>query len=193
MTAWRSIGAWIIVGVLGVWVLSFGAAFAPPIVKRLLLFYAGFGVVAGTCLGWLARELIGRTSRFTSLGGSLLIVLGGIHLATVSYGEYWESCQARAAERPDDVAALSMLERIAEQDPQLREPYLEERRTYDPRFVDYLWHRVSAIGPWPAPWPVLFWIVELLVAAGLGGWVIGRFHDAAPHGAVSESEDEKRL
>ncbi len=48
------------------------------------------------------------------------------------------------------------------------------RREIEPAFGDYLAFRVSGMGAWPAPWPLVFWLSELIVASGIATWMVVR-------------------
>lgn len=197
---YRSFLYWLFLGTLAMAVLSLAAAFAPPMAKRLLLFHAAYGVIGGFGLGWLAAELRvlrpvaepdslkspasstaepEATSRrklcpvwLVSLTGAAILLGGGIHIAKISSEQFRQTQQARARQNPEQAALLEMMAGMSQDDPELAARYEDERRKASPTFQDYLAHRVSGIGTWKEPWPFLFWAGELLLAAGLGGWML---------------------
>jgi hypothetical protein len=67
-----------------------------------------------------------------------------------------------------------MLEGAAADDPSLADILDRRRRELHPNFIDYLATRVSPLGEWSQPWPVLFWVGELFLAVVAGGIVVGR-------------------
>lgn len=184
---------WLIVGLLATAVLSLGAAFAPHVAKRLLLFHGLFGLAGGLLLGWLLAELgvlhpimpestgESEASRrklspawLVSSTGAAILILGGINMAWISSHQFRKTQQEQSRRQPEQAAALELLGRMSQDDPELAARYDEERRKLSPTFGDYLAHRVSSLGSWQSPWPTLFWLGELLLAAAIGGWILFR-------------------
>jgi len=48
------------------------------------------------------------------------------------------------------------------------------------RFAAYLQHRVKELGDWSAPWPVVFWLGELLLGTAAGVVVFRQSADKRP-------------
>ncbi|MFG0334887.1 MAG: hypothetical protein ACF8TS_16145 [Maioricimonas sp. JB049] len=166
----RAIGLWLLLGGIGVFVLSIAAGFAPAPVKRLLLFYLAFGLIAGGGLGRLAYEVGVRPSVLIVILGNLLLLAGGLNVTRVSYDRFHAHIEEQVRRDDDTMLGLRLLERTAGDDPELQARAAAERARLDPRFRDYLRHRVSPLGTWAAPWPLVFWIAELVLALAAGTW-----------------------
>ena len=165
---WRARFLWLIVGTLAVGTLSILAGLAPPAAKKLVLLPVLFGCASGLVLGFLARELRIPRGGFLWSVSAMILLAGGLHLMSVSYRQFHEMAAAAAAANPQDAMALSLMEQAAEHDPEIAASLREHRRQRDPQLEDYLAHRVSPLGTWPAPWPALFASVELLLATAAG-------------------------
>lgn len=165
-TSWKRNLAWLAAGLLSVGILSLTASFAPTVFKRLLVFYAVFGVACGMVLVWLAAELRPPWKRSLPVWGAGLCLLGGINLGWLSFQHFQKARAEYAAAHPRDAALQSMLENLSKNDPELKARYEEENRRIHPRFQDFLQHRISPLGDWKTPWPELFWGLELFLASG---------------------------
>ncbi|MCA8997257.1 MAG: hypothetical protein KDA80_09725 [Planctomycetaceae bacterium] len=167
----RPLAYWIFGGLLAVVVLSLTMAFAPVSLKRLGLFFAVFGAAVGMVLNWLAGELrLNRDRRLDVLCGTLTL-LGMLNLTYASYQQFHNAREQWAKEHPGDVAAINALEKMTQADPELAEQYKRERSEYDPRFVDYLTHRTSALGEMPVSGAVAIWLGEIAVAIAASVWM----------------------
>ncbi|WP_145372755.1 hypothetical protein [Maioricimonas rarisocia] len=166
----RAISLWLLLGSIGVFVLSVAAGFAPAPIKRLLLFYLAFGLIAGGGLGRLAQEVGARHSMLIVLLGNLLLLAGGMNVARVSYDRIHADVQERVRQNPDNMLGLKLLEQTAGDDPEMQARVRAEQARLNPRFRDYLRHRVSPLGKWERPWPLVFWIVELALSLAVGTW-----------------------
>lgn len=166
----RSFGLWLLLGSIGVFVLSVAAGFAPAPIKRLLLFYLAFGLIAGGGLGRLAQEVGLRRSLLVLVLGNVLILAGGVNVTRVSYDRFRTAVEEQVQQNPDTMLGLKLLEETAGDDPELQARVEQERARLKPQFRDYLRHRVSALGTWARPWPLVFWIVELAASLAVGTW-----------------------
>lgn len=146
-------------------VLSLTASFAPPILKRLILFHIVFGMACGMTLVWLAAEIRPAWKWSLPVWGAGICLLGSINMGWLSYQHFRQARAEYAAAHPRDAALQSMLEKFSADDPELKARYEEENRRIEPHFQDFLAHRISPLGDWKSPWPELFWGVELLLAS----------------------------
>jgi 4-amino-4-deoxy-L-arabinose transferase-like glycosyltransferase len=170
---WRMI-AWLAASLLAAVALSLTASFAPPVLKRLGLYYAVYGIATGFVWSWLAREIRPPRSRWLPILGALIGLLGALNMGWLSYGQFRQARLQYAQQHPKDAASLAMLERLSETDPELRLRYQEERQRLDPDFADYLVHRVSSLGDWNLATAATFWGGEVAIATILSGWVFSR-------------------
>ena len=174
---------WIVGGVVAIAVLSVTATFVPAALKRLVIFHLVFGAACGYVLAWLAEELSLPLRGWMMPFVALLTVAGAVQMAHLSYRQFHAARQELARERSKDVAALKMMQSLAEQDEEFRREYEVELKKFDPDFPDYLAYRVSQLGDWSSPWPMVFWLVEVLLSgvAGAGVFRWRRHASAAAH------------
>lgn len=165
---------WLGASLLAVLVLSVTGSYAPVPLKRLILFYGIFGIACGVVLRWLRAEIQPPGNRWVPVAGLVLCALGAVNLAGLSYRQFAQARQALAQQHPQELAAIRMAEKLEASDPQAMQRYAEERRKYEPRFTDYLAHRVSGLGAWKSPWPEIFWGGEVALAGILCGLTLRR-------------------
>jgi hypothetical protein len=165
--------------VLAVVVLTAFAAQAPSPLRKLVLFPVAFGVMAGLVIAWI-RAKTGWSSLHAAAGTAVL-TLGGL-TAIAWQGHRQLVAEHRAAVKNDPQRALSqsLLEYVAADDPSWTTSPLDR----DPTLLDYLAARTSSLGQWRAPWPVVFWCAESLLAAIAGAivacrWTFPRTHSSA--------------
>jgi hypothetical protein len=170
---WRLL-AWVGAALAAALVLSLTGSFVPPLMKRLGLYYAVYGIATGFVSVWLAREIGPRSSRWLPILGALICLLGALNMGWLSYGQFRQARADFARQHPQDAASLNMLKRLSETDDELRARYLEEHRRLEPGFADYLVHRVSTLGDWNLASAATFWGLEVAMASALCGWVIFR-------------------
>jgi len=164
---------WLGGGLLAVLVLSITASFAPPIMKRLIIFYAIYGIASGMVLNWLAEELRPGWTKGLVIWGGILTVVGAVNMGWLSYQHFRKAREEFAAANPRDAVLEAHLQRLSEQDEELRIRYEEEKRRTKPLFPDYLAHRISGIADLKTPWPEIFWGIEVL---GSGLLCAGTMH-----------------
>ncbi|WP_437192996.1 hypothetical protein [Planctomicrobium sp. SH527] len=160
---------WLLTGFLAVGVLSVTASYAPPELKRLIIFYVVYGIACGFVLNWLVGELRPQLTRSLPWLTAFLCIAGAINMGVLSYYHFEQARHELAKERPQDVEILNALREASKDDPEAQELYAKELRQFTPRFEDYLQNRVSQLGEWPVPWPGVFWGAEVILAAVAGG------------------------
>lgn len=160
---------WLLSGFLAVGVLSVTASYAPPVLKRLVIFYVVYGIASGYVLNWLVDELRPQLRRGLPWLTAFLCVAGAINMGVLSYYHFEQTRHALAKERPQDVEILNALREASKNDPEAQKLYAKELRQFTPSFEDYLQNRVSQLGEWPSPWPGVFWGAEVILAAVAGG------------------------
>lgn len=158
---------WLALGAGGVLALSIVAGLAPVGLRKLALYHAAFGVCCGLLLGTLSREIRAEWGAGLLPLSGLLAVLGGLNLAWVSYRPFVAERDEQRQRSARDLAAMSMMQEIAADDPEVQRLYAEERREYESSFRAYLANRVSRLGRWREPWPMAFWLGELVLSASL--------------------------
>ncbi|WP_139228599.1 hypothetical protein [Planctomicrobium piriforme] len=163
-TTYTRIALWLLGALVAVGVLSVTASYAPGVMKRLIVFYIVYGIACGFVLDWLAGELLTRRGSWLPVIAGVLCAAGALNLGWLSYRHFEQARHLLAQQRSKDVQILETLRQASENDPAVREEYAEELRQFSPRFEDYLAHRVSSLGKWPAPWPLVLWLGEVSIA-----------------------------
>lgn len=171
---------WFVVAAIGMTMLSLAAVHAPPRIKLLGLFSIGVGVVAGLAFGWLARALDVKRSK-ALLSMTLLLIFAGLAFATIESHRIWSATEWEAFENSPNgkIARQSAMNQTLPKDFKTSLQESIDRQRQELSFENYLSRRVSALGNWRKPWPLVFWISEITIAAFAGGWICWRQADAA--------------
>lgn len=167
-------------------VLTAFSSVAPAGLRKLVLFAVGFGLVTGVLVAWAARE--NRVSRRVALLVSTILILAGLSVtAARSHAQLVAAQQAANRQNPDNLMGLNMLREAAANDSEVADILVRRQRQLHPEFVDYLATRVTHLGEWSQPWPVVFWIGELCLAVVAGGIVVVR---GTPEQSLATSEQD---
>lgn len=171
-------------------ILSLLFAHAPQPLKRLGLSYAIFGVVCGAVLGWFAKDRKLSFTKGLAFASVLIVSAGGIHIGWVSYQQFKTVRAKQLQEDPKQLAMLNMMEKMA--DETTAKELRKRRREMQPQFPDYLAFRVSGLGKLSAPWPLIFWVGELLLASILAAGIVLRTvnQDRENHPLQSQNEEQ---
>jgi hypothetical protein len=187
---------------VGAVLLAFAWGRAPVRIKPIGISSIGLGCLFGWIAGRLARDWRVGTRILVVLTtfGAVVAGLAGsavvAHRAGVADMEAYARAhppqvdpikekfeQALSEPAPDGLSPeeLRNLEaaRVAhEQGERIRREYERERREYR-TFYGYLENRVSAVsGKWSPPWPIVFWVIELIASAGAAGFLALRSFDS---------------
>lgn len=170
---------------LGAGVLTAFAALAPAGMRKLVLFSMGYGLCFGGIVLWSAREF--RLPRIWCVAVTpLLIVAGLMAIAIQGHRQLRaEKAAAAGAAAAEQKMAQSILDAAAKHDPALAAQLGRQRPDHHTSFIDYLALRVRPLGEWAAPWPVVFWSVEVLLAAAAGTLLVVRVR-STPVDSVEE-------
>ncbi len=157
---------------LGVaWGISLMLIHVPAELKRLVLFYCGYGLAVGMLSGLIWQWLGGYYWPRWAVGYvGALAAIGLLQVAIVSYGEFREAC-LKSARSPQTVLALQMLETDVGADGVPSRRLRDLRALGKPSFTFYLQHRVRQLGQWSETAAWLMWITELVLATLLAGTV----------------------
>jgi hypothetical protein len=190
----RELAGWLLIGSIGVGFLFLSAVHAPQRVKLPLITPLVLGAIAGWGLGTLA---IGRKTLpkiLVMMASGLLIAAGEIGRNVETYrrelpavrrqiekdrqqhdiaGRLDETLLEQAkGTSPTDAEAPAFDRGAIERAAQWRKSE-QARLERHVTFAGYLEHRIPPQwGRWPAPWPELFWAVEILLAGALGTVVV---------------------
>jgi F0F1-type ATP synthase assembly protein I len=186
----RSFLIWIVGSCLLVLILSLLFAHAPQPLKRLGLSYAIFGILCGAVLGWFAKDRKLSFTKGLAFSSVLIVFAGGGHISWVSYQQFKAVRAKQLQEDPKQLAMLNMMEKMA--DETTATELQERRRGLQPQFLDYLTFRVSSFGKWSSPWPLIFWLGELLLASILAVWVVLRSVNQDRENHPLQSQNEKQ-
>ena len=167
----RPVLKWLAAAALAIWGLSALAGLLPPRARLILLFPAGFGLLAGWSARVIAEESGVRRSRRAAGGVLLLVVAGLANVAWTAYRQSADAARTAAAANPQQSMALRVLESAMADDPELQQRYQEERARLHPTFGDYLASRLLQIGHVAAPWPAVVWGSEVLLGSVAAAWM----------------------
>lgn len=152
---------WIAVALVGLTAVTLGAAHAPGRVRLLGLFAVAFGAACGWGLARAALAM--ETARGRWAGPVMVAVL----IASAEIGLTLESWRLYIADRRREY-----FEDSAKKIPKpLQEAAMRELRPIferETRLEAYLLHRVKNLGEWASPWPMVFWLVEVLLGTAAG-------------------------
>ncbi len=163
----------VLTAIVGVAVLTAFAAWSPPSFRKLVLFSLAYGLCVGGIVVWAAKEF----GLKRSFAGALTVGLTttGLGMIALRSHQLFRGEQIAAAKAdPDWAMARSIINAAAAQDPQLAATLTEEHHQTVPSFTDYLAMRVTPLGEWQKPWPVVFWGAEVLFATACGVFLVAR-------------------
>ena len=169
---------WIVIGAVGVAAVSALIAQAPERLRPILLMPVLFGAATGFALGALAAEWKLPRSGRLALVAALLAVGGLVNVARISFDRLAAAARRNVQEDPQQLIGLQLLQQDFEGNTPGSRQYELSRLRLRPQFEDYLMGRLLGIGWQPRPWPAVIWGTELLIAAGLAGWMMDRRHRA---------------
>lgn len=162
-----------ITAAIGVAVLTAFAAWSPPSFRKLVLFSLVYGLCVGGIVVWAAKEFGFKRLPAVVLGIGLTIA--GLCLIAFRGHQQFQAEQAAAAKADADQAmARNIIESAAAHDPELAASLAEEQRQVESSFANYLALRVKPLGEWSQPWPIVFWAVEVLLAAACSGFLVSQ-------------------
>jgi hypothetical protein len=163
---------------LAVLTLAIAAAHAPPALRLIGLFFSMFGVLVGLIVATVTggsvaaqRLPIGRIS-------ALLTLIGLLIATSLSHRRYvelladrgdWTKVELMSEALLVDSQAGGELGQVRQIGKTFGRAAAEKRN--QTRFSSYLVHRLRTVGVFPASIGITCWILELLVAAGVGAWM----------------------
>lgn len=165
---------WSAATALAVWGLSALAGHLPPRFRLLLLFSIGFGLLTGWIAAELARGCGLRASRWSAGAMFMLTVAGLVNQAWTAYRQVEAAARRIVAADSQQLLALQVLKSAIEDDPELRQRYLEERARLQPTFGDYLTERLTSVTRLRSPWPAVVWGLELCLGGAAAAWMFAR-------------------
>lgn len=183
---------WWLTGAVLVAALAIAGANAPARMKWIGLFAVAFGLLAGGMLGLLARSAGGTVSWKAALLAGLLIAGGEVLMAVEAHRIYVAQYEMRFRRDQEKMMAAGLpsgtqpktendgsddfSDRVSRSLQSLHErsELLDQVLAENTRFSTYLQLRVSALGSWPSPWPLVFWIGEVIAGSLSGVWLFRR-------------------
>lgn len=168
---------WLIIATVLITALSLLAVHLPERLKLLLVYAVVYGLISGGVLTTLAikfglsvkKTLILVIVCLTILGQSLVLYLSHQRYREMTLKQFKADQTSFAIDRviatsepPEDPKARKDYEQVLKQ---IREAKTERRKREKDllKISSYLKHRISAIANLKAPWPHLFWFIELIL------------------------------
>ena len=165
---------WVAVCAIGLTALTLLSAHAPGRVRLLGLFAVVFGGVCGWGIGFAGHKFSMTRNGISLLIAGLLIAAAEISLTLESYRLHVGALQTiyRDAGTEDFNGKRKPFvpDSLLKDHRENRERILEQKS----QFTAYLAHRLKRIEWTASPWPVVFWIAELIVGTALGTAVFYR-------------------
>ncbi|QDT28685.1 hypothetical protein [Gimesia panareensis] len=176
--------SWLLISLVLMTALSLLAVHLPERLKLLLVYAVVYGLIAGGMLATLAVKS-GLTVTRSLLSVIVLLTISGQCLVLyLSHQRYQEATQRQFKL---DQTALVIDRMFAKgeppEDPQARKEYdqvlkqfqaaKKERQDKEQRLLkisSYLEHRLSPVARLDAPWPLLFWLLELTLCSAAAVW-----------------------
>jgi hypothetical protein len=159
----------LVCSLVGLTALTLAAAHAPGRIRLLGLFAVAFGAVCGWGLargaayfGVSDRSIVRLVTAMILIGAAETgLTLESWRLYVVDLRKTYDpEASAEVVGGGQPFVPDSLLKKAREE----RQRALEAKS----RLPAYLRHRVKNLGDWPAPWPVVFWVGEVILGTAAG-------------------------
>jgi hypothetical protein len=177
-----------VAGMIELAALSAIAAHLPPRVRLLGLFAIAVGLAGGAALGGTARLSSASLAKGSLIVAALLLFASQVAVSL----ETWRIGRAPLLKQFQQDTELieairqqrEFLGQAADRFTPSENPLQQAIRDSDRRrqeestkavgFPRFLEARVSALGDWPPPWPLVYWLTEMSLSTLAGVWLASR-------------------
>lgn len=174
---------WTAVSSLAAAAITYTAVQTPGRVRLLGLFFIAVGVAIGLLVSQLGRMLQVTLNRswFAVLASMLTIAA----LVGITIQSFQREQQARKISDQEKMAqqVLARMNSVGDS------PKAIPPTSLSSQFHDYLAGRVRQLGRWPAPWPEVWWIIELAASIATAAYCSQRFRNSADASLAHPSGD----
>ena len=176
--------SWLIIGLVLMTALSLLAVHLPERLKLILVYAVVYGLVAGAMLSTLAVKTGLTVTRGILLTIVILTIAGQGLVLYLSHQRYQAATLRQfkldqttlvidrmfaTGEPPEDPQARKEYDQVLEQF-QAAKKERQEKKEHLLKISSYLEHRISPVAQLNAPWPLLFWLVELTLCCVAAVW-----------------------
>lgn len=176
--------SWLIIGLILMTALSLLAVHLPERLKLILVYAVVYGLVAGAMLSTLAVKTGLTVTRGILLTIVILTIAGQGLVLYLSHQRYQAATLRQfkldqttlvidrmfaTGEPPEDPQARKEYDQVLEQF-QAAKKERQEKKEHLLKISSYLEHRISPVAQLNAPWPLLFWLVELTLCCVAAVW-----------------------
>lgn len=176
--------SWLIIGLILMTALSLLAVHLPERLKLILVYAVVYGLVAGAMLSTLAVKTGLTVTRGILLTIVILTIAGQGLVLYLSHQRYQAATLRQfkldqttlvidrmfaTGEPPEDPQARKEYDQVLEQF-QAAKKERQEKKQHLLKISSYLEHRISPVAQLHAPWPLLFWLVELTLCCVAAVW-----------------------
>ncbi|WP_417391592.1 hypothetical protein [Gimesia sp.] len=174
---------WFCIGLVLITALSILAVHLPERLKLLLVFAVVYGLIAGGLLTSLAVKLDVPVKRSLLVSILCLTVFGQSLVLYLSHQRYKEATLQQFKLDKTSLMLNRMMQGEPPSDPESRKQYdqvlkqfeaaKQERQDKEQQLLavsSYLQHRISSVARVEAPWPQLFWTIELVLSCLAAIW-----------------------
>ncbi|MEQ8851121.1 hypothetical protein [Gimesia sp.] len=176
--------SWLIIGLILMTALSLLAVHLPERLKLILVYAVVYGLVAGAMLSTLAVKTGLTVTRGILLTIVILTIAGQGLVLYLSHQRYQAATLRQfkldqttlvidrmfaTGEPPEDPQARKEYDQVLEQF-QAAKKERQEKKEHLLKISSYLEHRISPVARLNAPWPLLFWLVELTLCCVAAVW-----------------------
>lgn len=176
--------SWLIIGLVLMTALSLLAVHLPERLKLILVYAVVYGLVAGAMLSTLAVKT-GLTVNRAILLTIVILTIAGQGLVLYLSHQRYQAATLRQFKLDQTTLVIDRMFATGEppEDPQARKEYdqvleqfqaakkeRQEKKEHLLKISSYLEHRISPVAQLNAPWPLLFWLVELTLCCVAAVW-----------------------
>jgi hypothetical protein len=174
----------LIIGLILMTALSLLAVHLPERLKLILVYAVVYGLVAGAMLSTLAVKT-GLTVNRSILLTIVILTIAGQGLVLYLSHQRYQAATLRQFKLDQTTLVIDRMFATGEppEDPQARKEYdqvleqfqaakkeRQEKKEHLLKISSYLEHRISPVAQLHAPWPLLFWLVELTLCCVAAVW-----------------------
>lgn len=176
--------SWLIISLVLMTALSLLAVHLPERLKLILVYAVVYGLVAGAMLSTLAVKT-GLTVNRAILLTIVSLTIAGQGLVLYLSHQRYQAATLRQFKLDQTTLVIDRMFATGEppEDPQARKEYdqvleqfqaakkeRQEKKEHLLKISSYLEHRISPVAQLNAPWPLLFWLVELTLCCVAAVW-----------------------
>lgn len=194
---------WLIISLVLMTALSLLAVHLPERLKLILVYTVVYGLIAGGMLGTLAVKS-GLSVTRGLLSVIVLLTISGQCLVLYLSHQRYQAATRQQFKMDQTSLVVDRMFATGEppEDPELRKDYdqlleqfqaaKKERQEKEQRLLElssYLEHRISPVAKLNPPWPLLFWLLELMLCSVAAVWAGRQVAESASAETLPADQD----